>query len=183
MKRANIAILSLSILLLSSGLLFSNKAKTAPHSSANYTVSPEEPIMRGFQFTKYVFGKKIYTVNADTFSLKDKKLGFGSFTTSLAKTTELQHVEVTFYNDNKPVSTIVSMFAEMDMKQKNLIFYGTPSLMTEDNKALSADKMIWRDASNNLLAQGRCFLGVSGQTVTAERITTDVGLNNFSIGK
>lgn len=141
----------------------------------------EEPLIADFKFTDYVSGKKNFTVNAEKFYLRNKKVNPLGFRIAAGKSVEMEKVGMVFYKDGSPVSRITSKYASMDMKNKNIIFEGHPALITEDKRILAAEKIVWDNNKKSLYAQDRCVLGAGGKRYLADRIDSDVELKNFSI--
>jgi hypothetical protein len=183
LKRALLVTTALTILL-SIIFLFFHKNQTPPISTMPPQVSlQEQPTIIGFEFTKYVSGKKYFTLTAEKFYLRDRKVKYLGFRIPFGKSSELEAIKVTFYKDNIPVSYLSSRNAFMDMKRKNILFEGDSMIITQDKSILSANKIFWQNADMRLRAEGDCFLGEHGRTYTDNIITTDAELKNFKIGE
>jgi hypothetical protein len=150
---------------------------TQPVSSAR------EPIVSGFEFSRYEKGKKLFTVNAREAYLTDKKIPRLGFCLGPFKTTRLEEVKVVFFADNQPASRLISQYATMDLRKKDFIFEGSPALLTRDNRLLSAESIAWDGKAKLLRAQGNCFLGAADKQVSAEALTTDCLLKNFQLSR
>jgi hypothetical protein len=147
-------------------------------------VAPEgQPLIDGFEFTKYISGKKVYTLNADRLYFRDKKIDYLGLRIGLLKQAQLESVEVTFFdNQGRPASYLNSASAILDVNHKNISFLGSPSLITQDRKVLSAKSISWEDSRKQLSAQGKCFLGIDGHSYSAQTIETDPALKSFKLG-
>ncbi|MCM8781476.1 MAG: LPS export ABC transporter periplasmic protein LptC [Candidatus Omnitrophica bacterium] len=160
--------------------IISNPQPPAPF---NFEILPakEEPVMTGFQITEYNRGEKSFTISAERFYLRNKKVKPFGFRIAHGKSAELERVEVIFYKDNKPISYLYSKTAVMNVKRKDVIFEGKPALITQDMKTLSAQKIIWNNFQKRLIAEGSCSLGAEGKRYKGGRIDTDIELKNFNI--
>ena len=154
-------------------------ADTYPAASRN---NHPEPLMTGFQFTEYSQGKKYFTVDAEKFYLRNKKVNPLGFRIALGKCAELENVKVVFYADNRPVSYLTSRTAILDSKNKDMVFQGKPLLITEDKRVMEADTIGWNNADRRLVAYDHCMIGAEGTTRRADSISTDAALRDVTIG-
>lgn len=152
-----------------------------PIFNTHRTGLEEEPFITGFELTEYNAGKKVFTVKAEKFYLRNKKIQPFGFRIATAKSADLEKIEATFYKDNKPVSYLYSKTGIMDRKSKNIIFNGRPGLITEDKKTLSAQKITWDNAHKRLLAEGRCVVGIAGNNQIMDSVNTDIELSSFTV--
>lgn len=141
----------------------------------------ENPLFDGFQFTEYTNGKKSYSLQAENFYLRNKLVKPFGFRIAFGKSAELGGVTVTFYRDDRPVSTLYSRGAVLDVRHKDIIFEGNPALLTGDKRTLSAKKIFWSNTARRLTAEDRCILGAEGKRYSAARINTDVELIDFTL--
>jgi hypothetical protein len=145
------------------------------------TVLSREPLMSGFEFIKYEKGKKLFTVSAKEAYVVDKKLPYFGFCLGPLKTTRLEDVEVVFFEDNLAVSRLLCRFGSMDLRKKEFVFEDKPSLLTQDQRHLSAERISWSQGARTLRAEGNCFLTIENKEVSAEGLTVDYLLENFQL--
>ena len=139
--------------------------------------------MSGFSFTEYESGDRIFTINAESFYLRNKKVEPFGFRIALGKSAELEGVEVIFYRDDKQISRIWSKSAIMDMMKKDIVFQGKPVLITEDKRTLSAEKIVWDNFQNKLSAEEGCAIAAGGKMRFGDKINTDIELKDFTIAE
>jgi len=140
-----------------------------------------DPLATGFEFTKFVKGQKVFTVRAEKTYLRDKKMEQFGFCLGPFKVTSLEDVQLTFFENNQPISRLASKYAVMDLQKKDFVFTGSPALFTADKSALGAERISLNAAQNNLRAQGNCFLAARGESIVAKEIITDPLLKNFQV--
>lgn len=178
------ALTSLGVIVLCLPVIFlahqPDEQVSAPQTTSSVI---EQPLIDGFEFTKYAAGKRIYSLNAQKLYLRDKNLGYSGLRIGLLKQAELEGVKVTFFDqEGRVVSYLNSKSATIDSKRKNISFHGAPALITQDRRVLSAQRIDWEDSQKQLLAQGSCFLGAEGKGYSAPSIKTDPALKIFQVG-
>ena len=149
-----------------------------------------------FVFTEYKdmsdgTEEKKFTIQGKRLGIESKKLGF--FRVALAKAICIKDAEVTFYENNMPVSTLWAEEAVSDIPfdadgisaalTRRIDFSGGIILMTEDKRTLTCDKLRWDKEEDCLFASGNCVLGYEGRRVRADLIKTDPTLRIFDISK
>jgi hypothetical protein len=134
-----------------------------------------------FQITEYESGKKIFVISARDSYLREKNEKCFGFRINLGREVELQSVEVVFFKDNTPVSYLNCQYAVIDLRKKDIIFYGNPTLITERNRGLRAQRITWSDMRKRLCAEGRCFLSREGKTRCAAIMNADVELKDLTM--
>lgn len=186
-KKSLIVIFSLVVIFLIMGLIVTREQLLHQYFYLNKEAKSEslleKPIITGFQLVGYDKANKLFVVNAKEMYLRNRKIEPFGFRLAIGKSAELENVEATFYKDNEQISCLYSKSAVMDIKKKNILFDGKPFLITKDKKTLSAEKIAWDNAQRSLVAEGRCVLGMDGKNQAVSLVKTDVGLDNFTIGK
>ena len=171
-------------LILGTGFVFSAVVIfSIPRISHKPAVSilEEKPLIEGLRFTEHNKKNKVFSIKADRFYLRNKSVRPFNFRVALGKSAELENVEVTFYKGTKPVSYLNSKSAIMDIRKKDIIFEGRPSLVTEDRNTLTAKKFVWNNFKNRLDAKGACVLGKEGRRYFGDVVNTDIELKDFTI--
>ncbi len=135
--------------------------------------------------------QKKLTLKGKRMVMANKKLGV--FEISVLKILNLKDVEVTFYQDNKPVSTVRAEKALVEIPRntntnnmslsalQKIDFLEGGVVITGDKRILAADRLELDSKDNLLFAQGNCVLRYDGRSVRAHKITTDVALRDFSV--
>ena len=132
-----------------------------------------------FSLTAYADNQKSFTIQGKKLCAKNRKVGI--FRVALGKVAEINDVQVIFYENNEPVSHLISSDGAMDLLTKDVDFYGNIALITEDKRTLTCDSLKWDNEGEFLLAKGNCILRVEGKTARGSLIKTDVGLRNFDV--
>ena len=163
--------------------LYNKKIPLTARITANNNLSArqtEEPLISGFEFTEYAKGGRKFSIKAEKFFLKNKLVKPFGFRIATGKTAELKGVDVVFYREGKPVSSIYSKAAVMDMRKKDILFEGKPALVTEDKRTLSARTITWNNFERRISAKGNCILGADGKRYLARSIDSDIELKDFA---
>lgn len=148
-----------------------------------------------FSVTEYVKTnngvEKKFTIQGKKLGMENKKLGFISV--PLPKIVCIKDIEVAFYENNLPVSYIWAEsavsgipfdFDNMSVAlPKQLDFSGDITLVTEDKRILTCDKLRWDKENGRLLARGNCHLKYESERIKADLIKTDVTLKDFTVSK
>jgi hypothetical protein len=144
-------------------------------------VVDKEPLISGFQFQRFDKGKKIYSLTAESFYLRNKKIMPFRFSVSLQKCAELINAKCEFYRNSSSVSEVFSRRAIMDMQKKDIIFVEAPAVVTQDKKVLTAEAITWNDKIQRLLAKGDCVLTDGNRHIKADSIEADIDLTKLDI--
>jgi hypothetical protein len=147
--------------------------------------------LESVSFTEYTDSgsNKKFTINGKGLGLANKR--FGIFLIASAKVLRMADAEVVFYTKNTPDSVLRAKRAMFDapLDGKNDIvkalsrpveFSGDISVLTEDRRTLTCDRLIWDSAKGRFFANGRCVLTYEGNVVKGDSGQTDVLLKDFN---
>ena len=157
-----------------------------PHKSLQGISGGASLDLRDFTFTEYTKtdngGEKSFVVSGKKLQTANPKIGI--FRIGIGKVIELEKPEITFYEDNLPISIAGSktgVVNSLNTLNKGIIFYGNVTLITEDKRTLTCNKLEWNNGRKYLLAEGNCILKAEGETIKADIIKSDIVLNDFII--
>jgi hypothetical protein len=153
-----------------------------PPKSSRGMFSGTNVDLEDFSFTEYIRTdsgvKKGFELSGKRFQTKNPRIGF--FRIGIGRIVELEKPKITFYKNNLPVSTAEADTGAIN-SLKGITFYGSVTLMTEEKKILTCDKLKWNNEEKYLLAEGDTVINNKGELIKAEVIKTDVELKECSI--
>lgn len=160
-----------------------------PSSQPGKTVFIED-----FSFTEYLLNgtQKKFTIEGQKLTAEHRRIGI--FEIALAREMRLKDVEVTFYENDLPVSHLIAeratIAAPFRKKKQDIAsalaglirFSGGVGLITADRRTLTCDALILDNRSGTIRASGGCAVGSAEGLLKSDSVASDVALRTYNIG-
>ncbi len=152
-----------------------------PGSGISMTGKRAFASIKGLSVKEKINDKISFGIEAKKAYVRNTKFGF--FRIATGKVTEMEDVEISFYDDGSEQVSIKSNYAEMNMLTKNIFFKGDVICTTPSGRTLNAEELSW-DRGNRVLRteSGYVYTAENGSVKTGKGIVSDRSLNVIKFG-
>lgn len=137
------------------------------------------PSFKGFSFTEYDEEGGHFTLSADNFQIRNKKIRF--FRTAMFKEAVMENARVDFFRDNELVSSISSRWAILDLVRMSASFTGSVSVRVGDDKLLECEKLVWSRKAGTIKVTGAFVYREKGKVIRGAGLYSDIFMSKVNI--
>lgn len=154
------------------------KEQEQAQSQGRKSPSSNLPSFKGVTFTEYDEGGRSFTLSADSFEIRNKKVRF--FRTAMFKEAVMENVKLDFYQDNQWASSIQGQQAVMDVARMAALFTGAVTIRARGDKSLESESLSWSRQTGAIRVDGSFVYREGKKTIQGTGLYTDNNLSTLN---
>ncbi len=107
--------------------------------------------LKGLSFTEKIDNKPSFQIKAKKAYIRNRKVGF--FRVAFQKVSEMKDVTISFFKNNREVTSISSDYAIFYLGTNHILFNGKVKCSTESGRTLKTEKLFWDNKKKILNAK------------------------------